>query len=261
MRLRHAAALLALLSSGCLVPQARLDEAEQKLRAESAERSRLRTELDASVAALSAAREEQRSCSARGDQAEQRIAELEYQASILDKEREEAQNLVAQLQSDLGRSADHLRQFAGKNRELAATVEQMEALAGLLAQGSDGDERIQLLRVVAAGRADDVRAGTMGLSVNPVPAILLTPAAFEEQTGELQPRGLAILDDLARALERFPSRKVVVASAGAEAPEAERRARAVMAALLDRGLDADRVALALDPRDKAAQTTIQIRIE
>lgn len=235
----RAAPITALLAAACVSTSAH--EA-----AIADERSR-REAVEARVAdverALAAAEARAAELDRRLDATAKASAQSDYDLGVVARERDAARDLVVQLQGELERVADHLREFGEKNKKLSAAVDDLEKRASALATRADEAETSgQLLRDLALVLRDDLRSGTVQLVMRDGRAVLrLDVTRSFDAAGALAAPAARALTDVARVVAPAKGRVIEVIWSGAPTSKTDAQISAVSGELARQGLGPARV--------------------
>ncbi len=217
------AAMIVLVSPGCAPPAA---SGPPPATAESEQLAGLRQRLELAERRATTAeqqRDEQSSIASRA----------EYELAVVEKERDNANELLEQLRADLDRTADHLRTFSTQKKELAIAVTQLEArLAETERMEAENKERAQVLRDLAVELSDAVRSAAVDLTViGGTPVLRLLTGVTD---GQLDAASSAALAKTAKIMSTRP-RVFEIRS------KDDAVAEAVAAALRAAGVDESRI--------------------
>jgi flagellar motor protein MotB len=263
-RLAQGVLPLALLSS-CVVSQGRYDTLAQQHQAEARARGEavrkvalLENQLDELQATLEktearAADELDRSRSDL-EQRTETLAEVEYQHSLTQREREEASAQVTQLREELARVAAHLGAFAEARDEL---TKERDVLSKQIGEASDRLESLEaemhrtkirsiLVRDVSLLLHRPLQDQTVKLGVTSDAVVLTTrtDALFAAKSTKLSAKGRRLVAQIGKALkardEQIELQDLIVEG---EPAERKTRLRAVADLLTEEGVAAERIAL------------------
>jgi hypothetical protein len=248
-----AAALLSPLFVACVVPQARYDQAMEKLHREEASRRGAEAELSAAKAEVArvgqALTAREQSLSAR----EGEVAQFKLDADRVSTERDDAVLLVEQLRGELGRVGSNLREYSDQKRELEAALADAETRARRLdAAEQQVSLLVLLMRDVSLALGPEVAKGRAAVTVvEGKPAVRL-PAAdvFAAKGAELSPEVVPVLERLATTIAAHAGSRVELAdlSTGDRAAEDRiARLQRVADVLVARGLGFERIGFAVAP--------------
>ncbi len=240
-----AAALASLLTTGCLVSRARLDEAEAARANESAARQASEAEvetlrarlvaLDATVAAAAAERRRQ----------EERLAEQQLVMDRCSATERDATELGEQVREELGRVGNLARALRTERDALQAElVPARERVAELEALARAEGELMELVSALTATLAEPLRERVLTLDVRGArPALTLPSDAVFTANGRLAPSISPVLAGVAAVAKSRPV-VLVLSETGPSAARLERLGRLAQA-LEAAGLPAAQVSLSL----------------
>jgi hypothetical protein len=249
------------LSSGCLVPSARYEEARSAIRVEQESHRRTQEHLGEISRKLEhlqlALNERERRLEVlESDLAESRLTEERAESA-----RRFAVGLMEQLRGELSRTGGHLREFAEDKRKLALALDAAQAREKRLAGcEQDAADNAALVRDVALLLHEPISTGEVELSVVEGRAVLRLPSS--ELSGETpEPVGARVLAAVARVTQLHPESRVRLAEEGAPSEPSEGgavRLRAISDMLADKGLAAQRVELEPAADSGSGEPTIVI---
>ena len=230
---------------GCGVPAAQHDAVVAQLNQERAERQRTESELQNEVSALSTRLSEAQK---QLERFERDAGQGAYDLALVTRERDDAQALVEQLRGELERIADHLRQYAGRNSELAQSLSEVESRVKELTElEAEAQQSAEVLRDLALLSRDEVTAGHITLELEGVVAVMALRAEFLMAGEQLSARAQRIAQGVAQVVIPVQSRRLQVAYA--EVAETQRAALVMVQALMDSGLPAERLSTSVLPND------------
>jgi hypothetical protein len=253
LRLFLATIQLALLG-GCVVPQARYEEARSALAVEQEAHRRTGQKLHELAVQLDelgkqlATRE--RALAERGEQ----LDATTLSANVSAREREEAIATVEQLRGELGRVGDHLRTFAEQKAALATALEGAETRARRLEGLEKAATRRGLaLRDAALLMSDAITAGEVELVVSDGrPLVRLDQrSAFVPNSGELQPGTRAVASAVAKVASLHPQLQIRISRRASDGPAATAELRRVADELEKAGVSPTRIEVAVEAAENA----------
>jgi hypothetical protein len=247
-----------LIVAGCVVPQQKYDAAVTRLDREQSQR--LAAENGLARAQLDLARLDQlldtKEKNLSADEGELAAARVDSQR--ISTERDDAVGLVEQLRAELGRIGDNLRALADQKKELEAALDRAEARVHKL---EAADERViqasLVMRDLSLALAEAVAARKAYLTVlEGKPAVRLDAKnAFGPKGTDLSPDGAALLAVVGRVLALHRAAHVELSDLsvdGAEDQDRVVRLQHVADALVEKGLPASTIAVAVPPRAPSA---------
>ena len=187
--------------------------------------------------------------------AEQRLAQLELDIDVAAQKRQEATQLVEQLQGELGRAAGHLQTFSAQRDALRAALDAAEDKLHRLADVErEAVKRAVVLRDLALALHQPVATGEVELVVVDGRPVLRVPAArvFPAATPEnVDPDGDAVLAAVAKVAQAHPGVVIHVTETGVvEAPgAAEARLGQVSSRLIEHGVERSLVLVEVPPSE------------
>jgi flagellar motor protein MotB len=250
----HALRLLAMVAQlavlgGCVVPQARYEEARSALAVEQEAHRRTNQKLyDVSQKVDQLAKQleaRERELAERGEQ----LDASTLAANVSAKEREEAIETVEQLRGELGRVGEHLRAFADQKVALASALDGAEARAKRLEGLEKAMTRRSLaLRDVSLLMSDAISSGEVELAVSEGRPVLRLEQqnAFVPNSGELQPGTRALASAVARAAGLHPELGIRISRRAKDAPTATGELQRVADEIEKGGISAERIEVAVE---------------
>lgn len=231
------------------MPQARHDEVTRRLDTATANRDAERrnaAELELQVKELEGELGALRERVAERDKAlegeREQLAQLRFEADVIDRERDEAKRTSEQLLIELERIGSHLRSFADDKEGLSRELDQArDRLAALALDEQASQQRFQTARQLTLALAEPLERNTLRLALVDGNIAIQFPVAtaFEGEGSRLSPSGKAVLERAATVLTPLDLEvRVGQPNAGTARPE---RAQAVSEALVSFGLASDRV--------------------
>jgi hypothetical protein len=235
--------------AGCVVPQARYEEARSALAVEQEGHRRTAQELfemSRKLEALSAAlAARERALAEAGEQ----LSAKELSLNITASERDSAGQIVEQLREELSRVGDHLRSFADQKSALATALDAAEGRASRLSELERASNRRTLVvRDVSLLLGEAITTGEVDLGVSEGRPVLRLdhPSAFIAGSGELQPGTRATVSALARALRLHPEARLRLVRRARDDQAATAELRRVASALEGEGLAPARIEIAVE---------------
>lgn len=254
-------AVMATLATGCVVPQARYDEARSALAVEQEAHRRTNAELYRVAMQVDAL---QKKLSLREQELAQRsreMADKELVANVAIREQEAATELVEQLRGELARVGDHLRAFAEQKRELAAKLDGAEARAKRLEQlEKSASRQVAVVRDVSLLLGEPITTGEVELGIaegRPVLAIEHA-SAFVAGSGDLQPGTRSAAGAVARAARLHPELSIRVSRRAVDEQAALSELRKVAEYLESEGVPAARIEVAVEKSGDSGEGPLRI---
>ena len=218
----HCLRLLAVLAPvallpGCVVPEARYEEAQSSLRVEQAAHHRTEERLAHTEEQLRAAEQEIRLREEKLEAHQQLLAQSQLDMSNVSKERQDAMMLVDQLRGELARVGDHLRTFSDQKTDLARDLADAEARLQRLEQVERGAVfRAEIVRDLSIAFHESLGVGEYELAVVEGRVVLRVPSAslLEGSTAELHSEADQVLSPVARIVERRPKSQLSILETG-----------------------------------------------
>jgi septal ring factor EnvC (AmiA/AmiB activator) len=239
--------IAALAPSACLVPQARVEEADARAASERTARETAEGQLGALGQQLSQIQQALRRAEQRLDDCSQRLAQVDYDTAVIVKERDDSKELVAQLRDELDRVARHLQAFGEKNRELGQALAQMQTEAERLERAeADADQRAQLLRDLSLELEKEAKRGAVSLAMSGGAAVVkLTPArVLTRDRMRLTPSGRAIVRAVGKLVGPLDNSRVELFWGGVGAhDERQGRLGPVVDGLVRAGISQKRISI------------------
>lgn len=206
-------ALNVAMLGGCVVPQARYEEARSALGVEQEAHRRTNQKLHELAGQLDELgkklADRERALAERSEQ----LDASSLAANVSAREREEAIATVDQLRGELGRVGDHLRAFSDQKRALESALGTAEERAKRLeALEKSATRRALAVRDVALLMSDALTAGEVELAVvEGRPVLRIDPrSAFVSSNGDLQPGTRALASAVGRAASRQPELQIAL---------------------------------------------------
>jgi flagellar motor protein MotB len=234
---------------GCVVPQARYEEARSALAVEQEAHRRTTHELygmsrklDELSTAL-AARE--RALAEAGEQ----LSAKEMSLDITATERDSATQVVDQLREELSRVGNHLRAFADQKSALATALDAAEARSSRLGELERAASRRTLfVRDLSLLLGEAITTGEVELGVSEGrPVVRLEhSSAFIAGSGELQPGTRTTAAALARVMRLHPEARLRISRQARDEQAAAVELRRIGAALESEGVAPARIEIAVE---------------
>ena len=226
-RLHTVLALLPAVSlSGCVVPQARYEEAQSSLRVEQTAHRQTAQRLEKAQQQIRAAEQEIRLRERKLDENQEQLAQSRLDMSNVSKEHQDAVMLVEQLRGELARVGDHLRTFSDQKSELARDLSEAETRLERLARIERGAVfRAEVVRDLSLAFHEALGVGQYELVVSEGRVVLRVPSAsvLEESGDALHAEADRVLAPVARIVERRPQSQLSVLET--DGSEEQRNAR------------------------------------
>lgn len=256
-----ALALVGFSVVGCVVPAARYEEARSAIRVEQEAHRRTQerlTEVSRDMERLHA------SLSLRErklEQLETELAEQRLSADVAGTERKFATEMVEQLRGELGRTGEHLREFAGERAKLSLALDAAEARARRLSacEASQADNAA-IVRDLAVALHEPIAQGEVEVSVlEGRPVVRINSSELVGETaGEI---GQKVITAIAAITARHAESRVAIRETGnVPAAEAAKRLRSVSDALTKSGLGAARLELSPAATPTAATPALELSV-
>jgi hypothetical protein len=250
LRIVPVALQLAVLA-GCVVPQARYEEARSALGVEQEAHRRTSQELygmsrkleELSVAL--AARE--RALAEAGEQ----LSAKELSLDITVTERDSATQIVDQLREELSRVGDHLRAFGDQKSALATALDAAEGRASRLSElEKAASRRMLFVRDVSLLLGEAITTGELELAVSDGrPVLRLEHAStFISGNGDLQPGTRSVASALARALRLHSETRLRIARNARDEQAATLELRRIASELESAGVAPAQIEIAVEQR-------------
>lgn len=261
--LSRVAAVLALATTvgGCVAAK-HYDEARSVAEAEMAGHARTRARLASALARVDGLEKDLRDkelalsrTQRELDAGESLVAASKLETTVAVTEKRAAGELVDQLRSELARTGDHLRAYAGEKRDIEqALLMAEERLRGADAQSKGLVELVAAARDLAVGLGEQLAAGDVSLGAKGGALSLGLPSdrLFEPNGTALTADAGAIVTAIASAAVAHPSYRVLVREPRATPGAA--RTETLLLALRERGVQNDRIALS--PPEQAAPAPV-----
>jgi hypothetical protein len=253
------------LFAGCVVPEARYDEARSATRVEQEANRRtqarlveLSRELDLLHAQL-ATREKEL------EKRETDLSQANLDADVARGERQYALELVEQLRAELGRTGDHLRSFAADRAKLAQALDAAELRAKRISScEQDAADNAAVIRDLALLLHEPITTGDVELALVEGRAVLRFPES--EMSGESPgPIGQKVVAAVTRVASLHAESRIRLSEAGArdDVSGAAERLKQVSDVLEKQGVAPDRIELrpGIDGAEQSApEPTLEIAV-
>jgi len=242
--------------SGCVVPQTRYEEARSALRVEVEAHRRTLARLYEVESKLAALRVELDQREARLEKDSALLAQSELDTKLVDKERQDASELVDQLRGELGRVGDHLRLFAEERTQLSDALDSTEARVERLIEAErQASQAALVMRDLALLLAEPVSVGDLELSVDSGrPAVRVSSSKlFVDGSDALHPESQKLLSALVKAARLHQGSRISLTernSPAASQKDGALRLKRIADALGTRGLESDRISIDVPPERK-----------
>ncbi len=221
--------LPAFVLSGCVVPQARYEEAQSSLLVEQTAHRQTAQRLQQAEEQIRAAEQEIRAREQKLEAHQQLLAQSQLDMSNVSKEHQDAVLLVEQLRGELARVGDHLRSFSDQKSELARELTEAEARLERLARIERGAVfRAEVVRDLSLAFHQALGVGEYELAVSEGRVVLRVPSAslLEESGTTLHSEADRVLAPVARIIEERPhSQLSILETDGGEAQRSARTPR------------------------------------
>ncbi len=254
---------LGLWSSGCVVSQARYEEARSAIRVEQEAHRRTQARLTEVSRELDTSQQDLGARDQRIEALERDLSQAKLDTEVANSEKLYAVELVEQLREELGRTGDHLREFASEKGKLATALEAAQnRVKALGACEQEAADNAAVIRDLALLLHDSVATGDVELALVEGRAMLRVPSS--ELAGEAPgPVGQKLLAALGRIGVLHGEAKIRIGEVGAKAGDGEQAARLKHVADLfgAQGIRADRVELRPSGSSKPApEPTLEISV-
>jgi chromosome segregation ATPase len=253
IRVAHSS-VVGLIVAGCVVPQQRYDTVVTRLDREQSQRLAAENGLARAKADLTRLEEMLNDKEKNLTSEEGELAAARLDSQRVSTERDDAVGLVEQLRGELARIGDNLRALADQKKELEAALDKADARAKKL---ESADQRViegaLVMRDLSLALAEAITARKAYLTVlDGKPAVRLDAKnAFGPKGTELSPDCAALLGAVGRVLAQRRAAHVELSDLsadGAEEQDRVTRLQHVADALVEKGLPAGRIAVAVPPR-------------
>jgi flagellar motor protein MotB len=247
-RLRSAFVLLpATALAGCVVPQARYEEAQSSLSVEQAAHRQTAQRLQEAEQRIRAADQEIRLREQKLETQQEQLAQSQLDMSNVSKDRQDAVMLVEQLRGELARVGDHLRSFSDQKSELARELGEAEARLERLERIERGAVfRAEVVRDLSLAFHEALGVGEYELAVSEGRVVLRVPSTsvLEQSGAKLHSEADQILAPVASIIERRPGSQLsILETDGSEEQRSARTPRVarISGRLVELGIPEDRV--------------------
>ena len=254
---------IAPLGSGCVVSQARYEEARSATHVEQEANRRTQARLTEVSRQLDTSRQDLAGRDQRLEKLERDLSQAKLDADVASSEKQYAVDLVEQLRSELGRTGEHLREFATEKGKLATQLDAARDRAKQLTScEQEAADNAAVIRDLALLLHDSIATGDIELAVLEGRALLRLPSS--ELAGETPgPVGQKLLAAVARVTQLHAEARVRIGEVGTKAEDAEAatRLKRIADKLAAEGLRAERVELRPTPAGKPApEPTLEIGV-
>lgn len=246
--------------SGCLVPNARVEEAQSALRVEQRAHRQTAEKVYDLTKRLDRAEHDLADKQKKVQKEGAAVAQASFDYDVALKQRDEAEAMVEQLRGELARVGNHLKAFAGERERLAQELAQKESEAHQLAQVERASQaQVLLMRDLTLEFHAEITKGNVRLISERGVAVLQFPAGeMYAEDGTLSPGGSQRLTRLAKRTKgsNGVSFKLEIAERGSDAASDSTLLRLSQVAelLAGVGVDSESITVSVDAEDEGAKT-------